>query len=188
MIDIDTERLYNLVDMLSVANERIDEAAALLMQITTHHDWGCKERYVINDDILDNRKNIQRLQEDGHSFLAAVKMVANEFSDTENSISEMFSTLEGMISRILANPVSSKFTNFPHVDLDVGKLAGNIGLTTGVYHTGSMYHQPFRRISEDVVEDVQNSKINLHSSSVPGLGLAALLQPIAVTSLDDLDL
>lgn len=113
MINLDTERLEGLLGRLSGAAFRMDEAAQLLMQVTTHEDWGCPERHTINDFILRNRSEMQRAQADGHSFLAASRASAQSFLEAEQSIGALFETLEGLLSGILADPV--------------GKVGGNVG-------------------------------------------------------------
>lgn len=102
MIYLDTDRLQEMVLTLEAANQRIDEATNLLMQITTHDSWGCKERYQINDYILENRKMIQVIQNTGGGFYKIMKQVASEFVETENNIGNMFSRLESVLCKILS--------------------------------------------------------------------------------------
>lgn len=182
MIDIDTERLQSLMNTLSAANDRIDEAASLLMQITTHDNWGCRERYAINEYTLKNRRKIQQLQVDSHNFLTAAKAAANEFTDTEKSISEMFSTLEGLISRIVANPVSDVMTNFSVGT--VGTIASGLSTqeTMPDSDTG-MVPSAFTRIAKALCESMK-SVVTTPSS----IGIFSLLQSISVVNLSDLNL
>lgn len=102
MIYLDTDRLRQMVSTLESANQRIDEATEVLMQITTHDDWGCAERHQINEYILKCRNNIQQLQSTGGSFNNIMKQVAEEFIETENNISSLFAGLEGVLSQTLS--------------------------------------------------------------------------------------
>ena len=102
MIYLDTDRLRQMVSTLESANQRIDEATEVLMQITTHDDWGCAERHQINEYILKCRSNMQQVQSTGGSFNHIMKQVAEEFIETENNISSLFAGLEGVLSRILS--------------------------------------------------------------------------------------
>ena len=101
MIVVDTDRLRDMVRTLEVANRKIDEATGVLMQITTHDNWGCGERHQINEYIMQNRNMIQELQSKSDGFYAAMNQLSGEFVETENNIGNMFSGLEAVISKIL---------------------------------------------------------------------------------------
>lgn len=130
MINLDTERLEDLLERLAGAASRMDEAAQLLMQVTTHEDWGCPERHTINDFILRNRSEMQRAQADGHNFLAASRASAQNFIEAEQNIGAMFETLEGLLSGILSDPVGKVGGNlvagFP--DVPMMKTPGGPGI------------------------------------------------------------
>lgn len=107
MINVDTDRLKEMVRTLDSANRRIDEATNVLMQITTHNNWGCAERHQINDYILQSRKMIQELQGRSDNFYNAMDQLAGQFVETENDIGNMFHNLESVISKILQTTVIS---------------------------------------------------------------------------------
>ena len=102
MIYIDTDHLQTLVLNLETANRQIDEATNLLLQITTHENWGCAERVQINEYILENRKMIQNLQSKATAFHNIVKQVTDEFVETEDSIGNMFGQLESMLAQFMS--------------------------------------------------------------------------------------
>lgn len=183
MIDIDTEQLQSLMDTLSAANDRIDEAASLLMQITTHTNWNCKERYVINEYTLENRKEIQKLQAASQNFLTAAKSVTNEFIDTESGISEMFSTLEELISRIIANPISSITTNIPMISGIASIGTGVLNQRVATDTDPGMAPSAFERVASDI-----STAFNLFSVNRSNVANTDLLQSISIANLDDLDL
>lgn len=134
MINLDTERLQDMMNLLQDANNSIDSAANKLMSITTHNGWACKERYIINDYAMDNRNLVKALQSDCSSFCAAAKSVADDFVETESGISQMFSSVEGALAQILANPVASVVINASSVGAIASAVFsnGNGGTDGGV--------------------------------------------------------
>lgn len=102
MISIDTSIMRNLVTASSTANTAITDAMEVLNRISTHSDWACKEKDAINEYTSTNKNRIRQLQENSSSFLTAIAGAASEFEETETSISDMFSSVESMISNILS--------------------------------------------------------------------------------------
>ena len=100
MINLDTEQLKSLLAQLESANNQIDEAMACLQRVTTHSSWGCAERNTINEHILENRQQMQRVQQESESFLTATRAVADDFCTTENDISNWFSSVDEAIARV----------------------------------------------------------------------------------------
>ena len=126
MIYIDTERLQSVMLTLENANQAIDEANQLLMQITTHNDWGCKERHAINDYVLNCRKEIQVLQQNSESFYRTSKSVADEFLETETGISRLFESVEGVLAKAISANVPQMVTKVPGTLQSVGHIAKEI--------------------------------------------------------------
>lgn len=122
VVNLDTEQLQDMMNILQEANNDIDIAADKLLSITTHNGWACKERYTINDYILENRNLIKALRSDCSSFCAAAKSVADDFVETERGISQMFSSVESALAQILANPVAFVVIN----SSAVGAIASNV--------------------------------------------------------------
>ena len=100
MINLDTEQLKSLLTQLESANNQIDEAMACLQRVTTHSSWGCAERNTINEHILENRQQMQRVQQESESFLTATRAVADDFCTTENDISNWFASVDEAIARV----------------------------------------------------------------------------------------
>ena len=99
---IDTERLQSLMGALDSACKSIEEAMGELQQMTTHENWACPERHAINDYILTNRADIQKLQVRSFTFTSVARQVANEFVETESGISGLFHSLEDKIGDVLS--------------------------------------------------------------------------------------
>lgn len=102
MISIDTTVMRDLVAVTKSANEAISNATDLLDRISTHNDWACKEKNAINDYTITNRKQIHTIQEDFAAFLNAISAATAEIEDSENSIADMFSSVESLLANILS--------------------------------------------------------------------------------------
>lgn len=103
MISIDTETLRELVRAASAANDAVNDAVDALNRITIHSDWGCKEKNRINEYTVANMNRIRRLQENSASFLSVLSDVASDFEVEENSISDMFSSIEAILGRTISS-------------------------------------------------------------------------------------
>ena len=107
IVHIDTDRLQDMMTQLERANDNIDDAASKLMSVTTHNSWACRERYTINEYVLENRSDAQKLKSDCARFTRTARVVSGQFIDKETGISRLFAGVEGALSRILANPVKN---------------------------------------------------------------------------------
>lgn len=105
VILFDTAHIVSMMVKLQNANEEINRALDILNSVVTHDSWACKERTVINDYILDNRRKIQRLQSSCDAFTNVAKNVLEEFIAVEKKIPHMFENVDVHIARILADPV-----------------------------------------------------------------------------------
>ena len=104
IIDIDTLILKELVSASSVANDAIDNAVDALNRVSTHNDWGCKEKHAINDYAITNKNKVKRLQENSRNFLNVITQISNEFEASENSIINSFPPIESIISDVISIP------------------------------------------------------------------------------------
>lgn len=111
MILIDTEIMRQLVFACSAANDSINEAVDVLERLTTHNDWGCKERDSINEYTNQNKIRIRALQEKSRNFLEALTLVSHDFENAESSISDMFSSLEALLGGAIAIPIIGEYVN-----------------------------------------------------------------------------
>lgn len=107
MINIDTDILKQLSSAAKSANEELESASQILNQITTHRDWGCRERVTINAAIEENRKRMRALKEASNSFTAALSQVSEEFVQTESGIGEMFERVEELLGKIISIPAQT---------------------------------------------------------------------------------
>ncbi len=105
MISVDTEVIRQIVSVCSTANESINEAVDALNRVTSHNDWNCKERDTINEYTSQNKIKIRALQERSRNFLSVLTSVSYDFENAENSIGDMFSSLEGLLGGIIAIPI-----------------------------------------------------------------------------------
>ena len=97
MIYFETERLTQMMSAVDAANEQIDTAAVKLQKITTHEDWGCKERHQINEMITEIHKHVKTLQSSNRSFTAAVRRGVDGFLEKEKALSSLFETVEAVL-------------------------------------------------------------------------------------------
>lgn len=145
MISIDTALLRELVSASSVANDAIDNAVDALNRVSNHNDWGCKEKYAINEYAITNRNKIKQLQENSRGFLNVITQVSNEFETSENSIINLFSSVESLLSGMLSIPVAV--------------------VTNGHTHTGTNHQVGFAGNFKDIISQWQKENSPLHSRS-----------------------
>lgn len=164
MISIDTALLRELVSASSVANDAIDNAVDALNRVSTHNDWGCKEKYAINEYAITNRNKIKQLQENSRGFLNVITQVSNEFEASEKSILDMFSSVESIISEVISIP--------PQVINIASKTAKNI----------------FEQIKTKV--DLEQIKKGWASTnpSLENYQWATIWKPIQVCTFEDINL
>ena len=170
-VNLDTERLQDMMNILQEANNSIDSAAEKLLSITTHNGWACKERYTINDYVLENRNLAKTLQSDCTRFCRAAKGVADDFVETESGISHMFSSVEGALAQILANPVGAVVINPPAI---------GTAISSSIKWTGIGAKVP----------DIKSTKITKQWVKAVGIGVCPdrLRSVTSIVNMDNLDL
>lgn len=102
MISVDTDILVQLSQTAQKAAGQLASASDILNQITTHDDWGCKERETINSDIQANRNKMLSLKDDTSNFVTVLVQITHQFIETEGGISDMFESVEGLLAKVLA--------------------------------------------------------------------------------------
>lgn len=105
ILDIDTALMRQVVSAAATASGAVDNATDALSRISVHNDWGCREKTAINQNAATCRAKIQQLQENANAFLNNVRLAADEFDETENSISSWFSQLESVLADAIAVPI-----------------------------------------------------------------------------------
>ena len=101
-ISINTDHLQTAAKASNEAAMSLQQANAILSAITTHQDWVCPNKTVINQLIEGNRQRISRLLADATSFDQAVLEVTEQFLQAEASIDRRLDTLDGLLSQINA--------------------------------------------------------------------------------------
>lgn len=167
MILLDTDQLKQLASAAASATEELESASRLLEQITTHADWGCKERETINDYISGNRKKMLVLLEDSRSFTGIIGQIAEQFVTEENSIIHLFDHLEDILGNILSIPPGL-------VDIGSGLAAGNNNWYDDVRDTSSGIFDAIREIARGerrdwLVSSTAPIKVTAYNDILAGL-------------------
>lgn len=174
MISIDTAIMRNLVTATSTANNAITDAMEVLNRISTHNDWACKEKDAINEYTNTNKNRIHQLQENSSAFLSAITGAATEFEETETSISDMFSSVESMISNILSI------------------TAATTGVIGGPLQTNGSplpeFPQAFPTIMQDIIKDFFPKTGTDSFGPFEAFIANNVTEPIAMCNFGDIDL
>ena len=101
MINIDTDTLKQCSSAAKNATANLNDAANIIMGITTHEDWICANKEKINSYILTNRSLMQALVQDAASFDTAIQNSTDKFVQAESKISSMFEEIEELLSSVL---------------------------------------------------------------------------------------
>lgn len=101
MIKIDTDTLKECSSAAKNATANLNDAANIIMQITTHQDWVCANKDKINNYITTNRQLMAQLVQDAASFDSAIQAVTDDFVSQESQISSLFEEIEELLSGVL---------------------------------------------------------------------------------------
>ncbi len=108
MINIDTDTLKECSSAASNATAQLNDAANIIMQITTHNDWVCANKDKINGYITTNRQFMMQLVQDAKSFDNAIQQVTDSFVEEESKIGSMFEEIEELLAGVLnVNTIST---------------------------------------------------------------------------------
>ena len=171
MISIDTSIMRNLVTASVTANNAITDAMEVLNRISTHNDWACKEKDAINEYTNTNKNRIHQLQENSSAFLTAIAGAASEFEETETSISDMFSSVESMLSNILS--------------ITAGVVGGPL------QQNGSPlpeFSPQFDSIIKDVLNNIPLTRMTDGYDPFAAFVSNNITEPIAICNFPDIDL
>ncbi len=175
MISLDTELMKQLVESCVTANNNIEDAVAALAGITSHNDWGCKEKTRIDEYTETNKQKIKQLQECSDSFLRVLREVTHDFESTEQSIADMASNVDASISGILT--VASAAVSGVKPEL----------VTIGM--TPEKILLPAPSLIDTIMGDLENSLEGFNPGSPIGSYLAKTMQePIAACLYDAIKL
>lgn len=102
LIDLNTDELQAAANAANQTNNMLVEAMNLLNQVVVHNDWACPERHAINDNTVQNRSLVQKLQGDAQSFYHTIQQVTEQFLEAEQQINQSFGQVEGPLASFLS--------------------------------------------------------------------------------------
>lgn len=211
VIDIDTLIFKGLVSAASVANDAIDNAVDALNRVSTHNDWGCKEKTAINEYAITNKNKIKKLQENSRGFLNVITQVSNEFETSENSILDMFSSVEILLSGALgisAATIINGRTHTGHNQMsDIVGVAQEIftddPVHTGYNHGSELFGDAVGTVRDlfandstcvgpietpDYLKDIGVYYMGISTDSLGNYTANNIVKPISVCKFDDISL
>ena len=103
----DVATMAQLTAACQSANDELQKAQSLVMEVQSHSDWTCKEKDTIDDLMRECKKRIQELCESEKNFLGAVRLAAEDLTDAEKNVSALFGGVESLLGKILAIPVKT---------------------------------------------------------------------------------
>lgn len=102
IIKIDTDILREVTNCARSATEMVDEATALMQRVVIHEDWTCRERDIINEYTMENRRRVQELQSFAGSLYQAVAASLAEFEALQEQTAASFGDVDGEIAAVLS--------------------------------------------------------------------------------------
>ena len=124
LIDVNPDTLMQIAGTISGAYGAVEQASGILRSITTHQDWICRERDVINEYTVSNANTILKIDERMGTFAQVMKNVAEAFRSDEQSISQMTESVESIIAGMKQIDVIRVFNNFVSNSIPVEKRVG----------------------------------------------------------------
>ena len=173
MISIDTAIMRELVTASATANNAITDAMDVLNRISAHNDWACKEKDAINQYTIANKNRIRQLQENSASFLSAIAGAAAEFEQTETSISDMFSSVETILSNVLS--IGTAATSV---------VGGLLQPGVPIADSPSGFTSIMQNVLKDIVPQTRQDGYNPFEAFITN----NIAEPIALCNFADIDL
>lgn len=102
LIDLNTDELQAAANAANQTNNMLMEAMNLLNQVVVHNDWACPERHAINDNTVQNRSLVQKLQGDAQNFYNTIAQVTELFLEAEQQINQSFGQVEAPLASFLS--------------------------------------------------------------------------------------
>ena len=124
LIDVNPDTLIQIAGTISGAYGAVEQVSGILRSITTHQDWTCRERDVINEYTVSNANTILKIDERMGNFSNVMKSVAEAFRSDEQSISQMTESVEGIIAVMKQIDVIRVLNNFMPNSVPVKKAVG----------------------------------------------------------------
>lgn len=102
IIELDTETLRQVTESARGASESVNTATEIMNRVTTHEDWACSERDLINEYITNNRRRIQELQTCADILYRAIASVLSQFESAQEETAASFGGVDSLISTVLS--------------------------------------------------------------------------------------
>lgn len=96
-IKVDTLLMQQMASGSLRAQEYLNQAADAANAITIHDDWNCKERDIINDNVLNIKKFDNKICENMNYFAEKVNELATQFEEFDRLLSSQFSSFDSSV-------------------------------------------------------------------------------------------
>lgn len=129
LIDLNTDELQAAANAANQTNNMLLEAMNLLNQVVVHNDWACPERHAINDNTVQNRTMVSKMQADAQNFYQTIQQVTELFLEAEQQINQSFGQVEGSLASFLSLVPGNISIAGNHGDFSaqVESLVGSLG-------------------------------------------------------------
>ena len=95
--DVDVDALLEIADLSQKAESAIIECASVLKSLLSHEDWHCKEKELIDNDILKIKKVSDQLSIAFSDYASAVRQISSRYIDFINEEKEDMLEIEARI-------------------------------------------------------------------------------------------
>lgn len=102
IIKIDTAVMRQMANTSLRVESLVEEAMKLSNAITTHNDWNCQERDVINDSVSLVKKNNVRINEKVEIFANKIAASAEQFDELDRSLLTRFQQFDSSVGELFA--------------------------------------------------------------------------------------
>ena len=102
IIAVDTEKMNAIANLAQSIYTEMDACAASMMPVVEHNDWNCKERDLINESIVNVKKNTALLQESLEQFSSMMRQVASMFDAFEASLPNKYQQIDAFLGNAFA--------------------------------------------------------------------------------------
>ena len=104
MISIDSDIMRNISGNAAAAVQEVSSGTEKLLSITTHDDWNCYERDLINEKTLAIRKKITDLKSTTERYLDIINRTADRFDSADLNITKSFQEVQKRLGNALSVP------------------------------------------------------------------------------------
>lgn len=144
-ISVDTEKIKLMSSLIQNANSEIDECVANLSFVTEHNDWNCKERDLINEGILEVKKDAAILQESIDYFAAIMKRIADMFDEFESAIPNKYQKIDAYLGTTLSIPCEESSVGAFTVSMELKDQ-----ISSGVHMSGGLENNAIGNLTNPI--------------------------------------